>query len=39
MDTSFDSLKALKVFIFQRFIFYEQLKVHAQLSWAEKKVS
>ena len=32
INTSFDSLKAREVFIYHHFIFYEQLKFHAQLS-------
>ena len=32
ISTSSDSLKASKVFIFQHCSFYEQLKLHAQLS-------
>ena len=37
INTVFESLKAGKVFIFQSLSFYEQLKFHAQLSWAWKK--
>ena len=37
INTTSESLKASKVFIFSHFIFYEQLKFHAQLSWARKK--
>ena len=36
INTAFESLKARKVFIFQYFSFYEQIKFHAQLSWAWK---
>ena len=32
INTIFESLKAIKVLIFQYFWFYEQLKIHAQLS-------
>ena len=32
MKTTSESLKAIKVFIFQQFRFYEQLKFYAQLS-------
>ena len=32
INTSLDSLKTRKVFIFQQFCFYEQLKFYAQLS-------
>ena len=32
INTTSESLKARKVFIFQRFSFYAQLKLHAQLS-------
>ena len=32
INTTFESLKARKVFIFQHFSFYEQLKFHAQLN-------
>ena len=31
-------LKQKKIFIFQDFSFYEQLKFHAHLSWAWKKI-
>ena len=34
INTTSDCLKARKVFIFQYFSFYEQLKFHAQLSSA-----
>ena len=34
IKTASESLKARKVFIFQHFCFNEQLKVHAQMSWA-----
>ena len=34
MNTSLDSLKSRKVFIFQHFYFYEQLKFYALLSLA-----
>ena len=36
MKTPSKSWKARNVFIFQHFCFYEQLKFHAQLSWAWK---
>ena len=32
-----ESSKERQIFIFQHFSFYEQLKFHAQLSWAWKK--
>ena len=32
INTAFESLKARKVFVFQYFSFYEQLKFNAQLS-------
>ena len=32
IDTTYEDLKATKVFNFQHFSFYEQLKSHAQLS-------
>ena len=32
IDTTFESLKARKLFIFQHLSFYVQLKFHAQLS-------
>ena len=32
INTTFESLKASKVFIFQHLSFYEQLQFHAQLS-------
>ena len=32
INTQFESLKGRKVFVFQHFIFYEQLKFYAQLS-------
>ena len=32
INTTPESLKARKVFIFQHFSFYEQLKIHAHLS-------
>ena len=34
INTAFESLKARKVFIFQHFDFYEQIKFQAQLSSA-----
>ena len=34
INTTSESLKASKIFIFQHFSFYEQIKFHAQLSWA-----
>ena len=34
INTISESLKAKKIFIFQHFSFYEQLKFHAQLSRA-----
>ena len=34
INTTSESMKAKKIFIFQHFRFYEQLKYHAQLSWA-----
>ena len=34
--TTSESLNARNIFIFQHFSFYEQLKFHAQLSWALK---
>ena len=34
INTASKSLKARKIFIFQHFRFYEQLKLHAQLSCA-----
>ena len=37
MNTLSESLKARNIYIFQHFSFYEQLKIHAQLSWARKK--
>ena len=37
INTTSERLKAGKVFIFQHFWFNEQLKFHAQLSWARKK--
>ena len=37
INKTFESLKARKVYIFQYFSFYVQLKFHAQLSWAWKK--
>ena len=37
INTTFNSLKARKVFICQHFSFYEQLQFHAQLRWAWKK--
>ena len=38
INTTSESLKARKVFFFQNFWLYEQLKFHAQLSWASKKI-
>ena len=32
INTTSEDLKAIKIFIFQHFVFYEQLKNHAQLS-------
>ena len=37
INTKSKSLKPRKLFIFQHFTFYEQLKFHTQLSWAWKK--
>ena len=37
INTTSDSLKARKIFICKHFCFYQQLKFHAQLSWAWKK--
>ena len=34
INTTSESLKAVKVFIFQHLSFYEQLKFHAQLNLA-----
>ena len=34
MNTTSESLKARKIFIFQPFNFHEQLKFHAQLIWS-----
>ena len=38
INTAAESFKARKIFFFHHFTFHEQLKVHAQLSWARKKV-
>ena len=37
INTTSESLKAIKIFIFQHFSFYEQLKFHDQISLAWKK--
>ena len=37
INTTSEGLKARNFFICPDFIFYEQLKFHAQLSWAWKK--
>ena len=37
INTTFESFKVRKFFIFHHFSFYEQLKFHALLSWAWKK--
>ena len=37
LNAKSETMKARKVGIFQQFSFYEQLKFHAQLSWARKK--
>ena len=39
MNTASERLKAWNLFICQYFSFCEQLKVHAQLSWAWKNIT
>ena len=38
IDKTVDGLKARTVFNIQHFSFYEELKFHAQLSWAWKNI-
>ena len=38
INTKSETLKACKICIFHHFTFYQQLKFHAQVSWAWKKL-